>query len=292
MTSASAVQPLSTHTTSNLSILYLGCNAGTSRHRALSLSRLGHKVQIVDPYSFLPSGRLTDYWIFHAGAYGLGKCIRDRVLAKIGSAQFDLVWVDAGSLVGAELVRDLKRQATFVLNYNVDDPFGTRDGLKWRLYLRSVPSYDLVAVVRDCNVAEAYMRGATDVLRVHRSSDEVAHAPRRLSPVPKSPSSRVRSSLSTPLRQQTRRRRPLPHRRPPPRRPRRCRRRRAAPPARSLHRTPPQRISSPGIPEPVLPAPHRRHPRQTRPEGPQTMEETVCAPVGSTDRRAAPESRC
>src|ERR1700722_6061516 len=182
MTSASAVQPLSTHTTSNLSILYLGCNAGTSRHRALSLSRLGHKVQIVDPYSFLPSGRLTDYWIFHAGAYGLGKCIRDRVLAKIGSAQFDLVWVDAGSLVGAELVRDLKRQATFVLNYNVDDPFGTRDGLKWRLYLRSVPSYDLVAVVRDCNVAEAYMRGATDVLRVHRSSDEVAHAPRRLSP--------------------------------------------------------------------------------------------------------------
>ena len=167
---------------SNLSILYLGCNSGTSRHRALSLSRLGHKVQIVDPYSFLPSGRLTDYWTHHTGAYGLERFLRARVLAAIQSVEFDLVWVDAGNLIGPELVCDLKQRATFILNYNVDDPYGARDGNKWRLYLRSVPFYDLVVVVRDCNVTEAYKAGATNVLRVHRSSDEVAHAPRILSP--------------------------------------------------------------------------------------------------------------
>jgi hypothetical protein len=90
--------------------------------------------------------------------------------------------VDAGELTGPELVRDLKRQARFVINYNADDPYGVRDGNKWRLHLRSIPFYDLVVVVRDCNVPEAYKMGATDVLRVHRSSDEVAHAPRKLSP--------------------------------------------------------------------------------------------------------------
>jgi spore maturation protein CgeB len=166
----------------SLSILHIGCDSGTSRHRALCLSRLGHRVQIVDPHSFLPSGRLMGYWIHRTGALGLGKFIRSRILEAIQSAEFDLVWVDSGDVLSPELVRDLKQWARFVINYNVDDPYGPRDGDKWRLYLRSVPFYDLVVVVRDCNVAEAHKLGAVDVLRVHRSSDEVAHAPRKLSP--------------------------------------------------------------------------------------------------------------
>jgi spore maturation protein CgeB len=166
----------------DLTILYVGKNSGTSRHRALSLSRLGHNVQIVDPSGFLPSGRLLDYWKHHTGALGWGGFIRSHVLAAIRFTKFDLVWVDSGDLICAELVRDLKRQARFVINYNIDDPYGPRDGSKWRLYLRSVPFYDLVVVVRTCNVAEAINAGARDVMRVHMSSDEIAHAPRRLSP--------------------------------------------------------------------------------------------------------------
>jgi spore maturation protein CgeB len=167
--------------TPDLTILYLGQDYGTSRQRALSLSRLGHKVQFVDAHSFLPSNRLMDYWIHHTGALCLEKFIRSRVLKAIKFAEFDLVWVDAGDVIGPELVKDLKHRAKFVINYNVDDPYGSRDGSKWRLYLRSVPFYDLVAVVRDCNVAEAFAAGARDVLRVHRSADEAAHAPRKIS---------------------------------------------------------------------------------------------------------------
>ena len=84
--------------------------------------------------------------------------------------------------MGPSLVRELKRRFGFVANYNVDDPFGQRDGRRWNLYLRSVPVYDLVVVVRDCNIAEAVARGARDVLRVHRSADEVSHAPRQVGP--------------------------------------------------------------------------------------------------------------
>jgi spore maturation protein CgeB len=164
--------------TENLSILYLGIDSGTSRHRALSLTRLGHKVNHLDPFRFLPSGWITDYWNHHTGALGFAGLVRARVLNSIRNMRFDLVWVDAGNLVGPELVRDLKRQAAFVINYNVDDPYGRRDSNKWRLYLRSVPYYDRIVVLRECNIAEAYRAGANDVMRVYMSSDEVAHAPR------------------------------------------------------------------------------------------------------------------
>ena len=176
------VSPLRAPRPSGLSILYLGRDWGTSRHRAMSLGRLGHNVRFLDAHRFVPANRYIDYWIHHTGALGFGKFIRARILKAIRSAEFDLVWVDAGDVICPELVHDLKKLAKFVINYNVDDPYGSRDANKWRLYLRSVPYYDLVAVVRDCNVAEAYKAGARKVLRVHRSSDDVAHAPRKISP--------------------------------------------------------------------------------------------------------------
>lgn len=166
----------------SLSILYLGADSGTSRHRAFSLRRLGHAVRILDPYRFLPQGGLANYWNHHTGALGFGNTVRVSVLQAIRSSKFDLVWVDGGVSVSPELVRELKRHARFIVNYNIDDPFGSRDSNKWRLYLRSIALYDLVVVVRDCNVNEAFEHGARDVMRVHMSSDEVAHSPRRLSP--------------------------------------------------------------------------------------------------------------
>src|ERR1700688_2500117 len=181
MASAVAPSPVTTAAPKNLSILYLGPNSGTSLHRAFSLTRLGHNVQILDAYDFLPVSQLTDFWIHRTGAWGLEQFIRSRVLNVIQSTEFDVIWVDAGDLIGPKLVRSLKAHAKFVINYNVDDPYGARDSNKWRLYLQSVPIYDLVVVVRDCNVDEARMAGAKQVMRVHRSSDEVAHAMRALS---------------------------------------------------------------------------------------------------------------
>jgi spore maturation protein CgeB len=44
-----------------------------------------------------------------------------------------------------------------------------------------LPYYDLNAVVRQENVAEAHALGARNVIRVYRSADELSHAPRPLS---------------------------------------------------------------------------------------------------------------
>lgn len=100
----------------------------------------------------------------------------------IPDRRFDLVWVDGGGLVSSSLVRRLRKRFGPVVNYNLDDPYGKRDGKKWRHYLGAVSSYDLVVVVRECNVAEARSHRAKDVMLVDRSADEEAHARRVLSP--------------------------------------------------------------------------------------------------------------
>jgi spore maturation protein CgeB len=162
------------------SVLYIGRNSGTSRHRASALQRLGCDVFIIDLTGFLPHGYLVDAWTWHTGGLFLESFIRRKVLANVRHQKFDFVYVDGGELVGPSLVLELKNRFGTVINYNLDDPYGQRDGRRWRLYLQAVPCYDLMVVVRDCNIPEAYARGARDVLRVNRSADEVAHAPRRI----------------------------------------------------------------------------------------------------------------
>src|ERR1017187_5379553 len=168
----------------SLKILYIGANGGTSRHRAFALQRLGHSVHILDPDALLPRGRLVAKWIFETGGLFLERLAYVKILNAIPvHINFDLVHVNDGELVGAPLVIELKRRYGKIINYNCDDPFGTRDHRKWRLYLQAVPYYDLLVVVRECNVGEARERGAKDVLCVFRSADEVAHAPRAITAV-------------------------------------------------------------------------------------------------------------
>jgi spore maturation protein CgeB len=135
---------------------------------------------VIDPRKFLPGNRGVDYWVHHTGGLWLGAWIRGQIIKRVECLAFDITFVNHGELVDASLVEELGRHGP-VVNYNVDDPFGGRDGSKWRLYLSALPSYDLVTVVRKCNVSEALSGGARDVLLVSRSADEVAHAPRNLS---------------------------------------------------------------------------------------------------------------
>lgn len=119
-------------------------------------------------------------WLHHTGALGVNRLVRRRVLNLVQDCDYHLVWVDGGALMNPHLVMDLKERFGIVINYNVDDPFGGRDGPRFRQYLRSVPHYNLVVVVRQCNIAEALDAGAPDVLYVFRSADELAHAPRHI----------------------------------------------------------------------------------------------------------------
>lgn len=163
-----------------LSILYLGLNSGTTLHRVRAMERLGHKVVLLDPRGLLSRNRCLASWIHKTGALFLEETICRKVLASLPPNHFDLVWVEGGELIPPSLIEELKTRYGCVVNYNHDDPYGKRDGRKWRLYLKSVPHYSLITVIRDENIDEAYGAGAKHVLRLDRSADEVAHAPRPL----------------------------------------------------------------------------------------------------------------
>jgi spore maturation protein CgeB len=78
------------------------------------------------------------------------------------------------------ILMQLRHHAPRIINYNIDDPLGPRDGARSRGYRRSLPFYDLCVVMRAHNVVEASELGAKKVFRVQMSADEIAHAPRCL----------------------------------------------------------------------------------------------------------------
>jgi len=120
-------------------------------------------------------------WIRRTGALFLERFVAHLVKNhEAWTQEFDLVHIDEVALVSSSLVQQLRERFGPVSCYVIDDPFGDRDGVKWRLFLDAVPEYDLITVVRQPNVKEAYDYGARDVLRVFRSADEVIHAPQDL----------------------------------------------------------------------------------------------------------------
>ena len=165
-----------------MKILYLGDDFvhSTSAHRAAALRRLGHEVTVIYPLAVLSRSPVVGAISTRLGFSPFVPWIDAAMRRKIAGQAFDLAWIDSGADVSPGFHRWLRDRKTRILNYNIDDPFGTRDGRKWDLYRRSVPYHDVTVVVRNENVPEAQAVGASNVIRVYRSYDPVAHAPKKL----------------------------------------------------------------------------------------------------------------
>ena len=134
----------------------------------------------VDPFEWIGRSVWMSRWLHHAGALGVSLKINRPIFNAVKQTRPDLIWVDQGAYLGAGLIANFRSLSVPIVNYTQDDPFGGRDGWRFDRYLEALPLYDLLVVVREENVAEAYARGARNVLRVWRSADEVAHRPRLL----------------------------------------------------------------------------------------------------------------
>ena len=165
-------------------ILYIGSAQGTSLHRAEALRRLGHAVSIIDPWELIAKAslrkRMIGKFIYEVGASWLEHFVRRRLGRLLKNQKFDVIWSDQCELIGAHTAAILKEQAEHLITYIIDDPFGGRDKKRFSLFRESLSQYDLVVVVREPNVSEAYINGAKSVLQVQRSADEIAHFPLQL----------------------------------------------------------------------------------------------------------------
>lgn len=164
-----------------LNILYLGPISGTCLDRANALRRLGHQVTHLDLRTLLPKTSWIDKVTWHLGGNLLAPLLIPNLRKALKDQQYDLCWVDGGEWVTPKVIKLLRQHAPKIASYSIDDPLGPRDGPRFKAYRQGLPAYDLNAVVRNENVAEAYALGALEVLRIYRSADEESHAPRKLS---------------------------------------------------------------------------------------------------------------
>ena len=169
-------------TTPSLRILYLGFRDGTCLHRAKAYRRLGHVVEHIDVRELLPRTRWVDRLTWRVGGQVFAPIVCARLERMLGASRYDVCHVDGGEWVTASVIRILRQHAPAIINYNIDDPLGGRDMRRFAAYRAALPHYDHVFVVRKPNVEEAFRRGAKSVVRIWRSADELAHAPRALSP--------------------------------------------------------------------------------------------------------------
>lgn len=161
-------------------VLYLGPGSGTCLDRANALRRIGCTVEHLDLRSLLPRQRWVDRWAWHVGGHWFSALVAKGLVRTLEHKRFDLCHVDGGEWVTPAVLKILRDHAERVVNYNIDDPTGPRDGARFTAYRQSAALYDLLAVVREDNVAELNALGANNVVRVYRSADEVTHAPRPL----------------------------------------------------------------------------------------------------------------
>ena len=164
-----------------MKILYMGPERGTAIQRIGAFRRLGHEVVSIDANkafdNLILPGALVMRWAVRTGAFGLGGVVDHYVRSRVNGASFDLVFVDHGFFLGPATIRQLKQAGKIVVNYNQDNPYVERDGLKWRLFLKALPLYDLAATHRVSSANGAKRAGARRVLLVREAADEAVHRP-------------------------------------------------------------------------------------------------------------------
>ena len=131
----------------------------------------------VDPYAVLGKNRLLQYWSWHTGALLTARLAEMHVRKEVGDRSFDAAFVDNGEIISPDTVEFLRQRGGKVLLFNRDNPFVTRDGMRWRTLLAALPKYDLYATPRQSTADRARDFGARSVLRVNFFADEILHTP-------------------------------------------------------------------------------------------------------------------
>jgi len=127
------------------------------------MKRLGHRVTIIDPWTWLGPSKWVGRWLHHAGGVGIGSLINNKLFHFVAAVRPDLIWVNQGEFLDASLIRRLRNLDAPIINYTNDNPFSGRDGLRFRYYEQAIPHYDMLVVCFEENVTQAYKAGARQV---------------------------------------------------------------------------------------------------------------------------------
>lgn len=149
----------------------------SSLYRLEALKRLGHQVTPLNAYEYDSQNALMRKVVFRL-SMGPGVNRLNRDLLQLAEREKpDVLWADKLLWMWPETLDTLRRMEVTTVSYMIDNPFGPRRDPGWRLYMRSIPHYDLHVVQRDRNIAEYRERGARDVIKIQTAYEPTIHFP-------------------------------------------------------------------------------------------------------------------
>jgi len=169
-------QPAST----SLRILYIAPMQYGSYglYRRRSLERLGNTIFPVDMMEYEAHGNALRARIRHR--LQIGRTVtqmNDDVLRLAWEHRVDAVWFDKPLLIRTATLHQLRAMGIATIDYMIDNPFGPRRDPGFRLYVRTLPEYDLHVQQRDVSVQAYLERGARRVVKVQTAFEPSVHFP-------------------------------------------------------------------------------------------------------------------
>ncbi len=173
-------QSTSQQALTSLRILYIApMNYGWyGLYRQRSLERLGQIVFPVNMMEYEARGNPVVARIRYR--LQIGRTVsqmNEDVLRLAREHRVDAVWFDKPLFLRAATLRQLRAMGVATIDYMIDNPFGPRRDPGFRLYIRTIPEYDLHVQQRDVSVEAYRKRGARRVVKVQTAFEPSVHFP-------------------------------------------------------------------------------------------------------------------
>jgi spore maturation protein CgeB len=161
-----------------LRILYVAplANGSFGLYRKKSLERLGHTIIPIDLARYESHG--NPLWAkirYRLQIGGTVSRLNQTVLHLAHEHNVDVAWFDKPLFIRIGTLQALRAQGIVTVDYMIDNPFGPRRDPGFRLYIRTIPDYDIHAQQRDSSVAEYRRRGAPRVVKVQTAYEPSVH---------------------------------------------------------------------------------------------------------------------
>lgn len=161
-------------------ILFLGQleYGQTSQHRCEAMRSLGYEVDEINSLDYLAAGgKLAIYLRFRTMmGYQVHKMNRD-LLQLAERSKPDLFWTEKSLALFPETIDALNEMGIKTVSFCPDNPFTPDRGREWRLFIKTIPHFDIHFVQRVCSIEDFKGVGAKTVFLLEPGFHPDIHFP-------------------------------------------------------------------------------------------------------------------